>query len=102
MGELLDTTAAALLHTMNLTWCPALTDAVASAIAEKCPKLNWLSYFGNTNISSVAIKKLAEGPCGPSLQRLDVRGLTQAPEYSGSVQNLKMAFPALVEWELHQ
>merc|ERR1712217_510403 len=99
--EFLKASAPSKLHTLNLTWCPALTDATACAVARDCPHLNWLSYFGNTNITSAAIAALAAGPCGLHIKCLDVRGLTQAPEYLGGLQALRRSFPAVQEWELH-
>jgi len=90
------------LHTLNLTWCPALTDASALAVARACPALRWLSYFGNTNITGAAVEALAAGPCGALIHSLDVRGLTRAPEYSSAtVETLRRLFPALVHVELH-
>merc|ERR1712217_675866 len=93
--------APAKLHTLNLTWCPALTDAAATAIAQACPNLGWLSFFGNTNITGTAIEALAGGLCGPSLHSLDIRGLTKALPYSASSTALRKLFPALVATDLH-
>lgn len=89
------------MHTLNLTWCPALTDAAVVAIASHCPKLTWLSIFGNTNITSLAIEALAAGASGPLIKALDIRGLTQAAEYAVEPRSLKKIFPSLVQWELH-
>jgi len=97
----LDAAAPSPLHTLNLTWCPALTDATAVSISKSCPRLIWLSLFGNTNISKVALETLAASPCGLHLNSLDVRGLTQAGEYSTDSRNLKRLFPSVIEHELH-
>lgn len=99
--EFLAAAAPSRLHTLNLTWCPALTDAAALAVARECPRLDWLSYFGNTNISAAAIEALAAGPCGPRIRYLDMRGLTRAAKYSVDSRALRELFPALVETELH-
>merc|ERR1711957_223408 len=48
---LLEAAAPARFHTLNLTWCPALTDSALLAIARTCPKLVWLSVFGNLNMT---------------------------------------------------
>jgi len=89
------------LHTLNLTWCPALTDAAPLAIARCCPLMEWLSLFGSTNITSVAIEALAAAPCGARIHSLDVRGLTRAREYSHDAARLRSLFPALVNVDLH-
>merc|ERR1712187_390587 len=72
--EFLHAAAPSKLHTLNLTWCPALTDAVGLTVASNCPHLGWLSYFGNTNITKASIDALAAGPCGPVIHSLDIRG----------------------------
>mmetsp|Transcript_10834 Transcript_10834/g.27052 ORF Transcript_10834/g.27052 Transcript_10834/m.27052 type:complete len:348 (-) Transcript_10834:47-1090(-) len=99
--DLMSAAAPTKLHTLNLTWCPALTDAAGLAIAQACPQLGWLSFFGNTNITGAAIEALAGAPCGQSLHSLDVRGLTKALPYSSSSSALRKLFPALVATELH-
>eukprot|EP00927_Polykrikos_kofoidii_P061042 TRINITY_DN55930_c0_g1_i1.p1 TRINITY_DN55930_c0_g1~~TRINITY_DN55930_c0_g1_i1.p1 ORF type:complete len:341 (+),score=52.59 TRINITY_DN55930_c0_g1_i1:154-1176(+) len=89
------------LHTLNLTWCANLTDMAAIAVANCCPRLVWLSYFGSTTITAAAVHALASSACGPIIHSLDVRGLTQAAEYSKDATKLRELFPALVETELH-
>jgi len=99
--EMLNASAPSKLHTLNLTWCPALTDASVLAIASACPRTVWLSVFGNTNITSAAIESLAASVCGQVVHSLDVRGLTRAQEYSANSQALKKIFPKLVYTDLH-
>lgn len=99
--KLLDAAAPAKLHTLNLTWCPALTDVAALAVARSCPQLQWLSYFGNTNMTGAAVEALASAACGAHIHSLDVRGLKQAPEYSSNSASLRHLFPCLVHTELH-
>jgi len=99
--QFLTAAAPSKLHTLNLTWCPALTDAAAQGVARCCPKLTWLSYFGNLNISDASIDALAASACGASLHSLDVRGLTKAPKYSQDRDALLKIFPALVHTDLH-
>lgn len=89
------------LLTLNLTWCPALTDVAALAIARCCPKLVWLSLFGNTNISAGALEAIAGSPCSSTLRALDIRGLSRAQEYSCDNQRMRQLFPGVVEIELH-
>jgi len=88
------------LHTLNLTWCPALTDATVESIARNCHQVKWLSLFGNTNISNAAIEVLAASPCAHVMHSLDIRGLTLASEYAHS-KNLRGLFPVLKHTELH-
>mmetsp|Transcript_598 Transcript_598/g.1398 ORF Transcript_598/g.1398 Transcript_598/m.1398 type:complete len:346 (+) Transcript_598:58-1095(+) len=89
------------LRILNLTWCPALTDVSVFAIARSCPVLEWLSLFGNTNITAAAVEALAAAQLGQTLRSLDVRGLMQAPEYAADGRALRRLFPALVHTELH-
>jgi len=103
-GALTDFFAAAAptkLHTLNITWCPELTDAAVLAVASSCPALGWLSLFGNMNFTKAAVEALAAGSCGPVLHSLDVRGLTKAVPYSLDPEALRKLFPALVSVELH-
>lgn len=100
--DYLATAAPSKLHTLNLTWCPSLTDAAAAAVARDCPRLDWLSYFGNTNITGAAVEALSKGPSGRKIRSLDVRGLTKALPYSTDSQALKKLFSALVVTELHR
>lgn len=99
----LDSCAPSKVEILNLTWCPALTDTTVLAIAQSCPNLAWLSVFGNLNITSYAIERLAAAPCGEGgkLHSLDVRGLTKAQEYALDSDRLRTLFPALVCWDLH-
>merc|ERR1712060_662493 len=69
--ELLNAAAPSKFHTLNLTWCPALTDVAVLAIARGCSKLQWLSLFGNMNITNSGIEALAEAPCSAVLHSLD-------------------------------
>mmetsp|Transcript_58441 Transcript_58441/g.163720 ORF Transcript_58441/g.163720 Transcript_58441/m.163720 type:complete len:348 (+) Transcript_58441:120-1163(+) len=98
---LLEASSPSRLHTLNLTWCPALTDVSATAVAQHCPRLDWLSYFGNVNISGDAIESLSRAAGGLRLRSLDIRGLTRAQPYSCDSQALRALFPALVATELH-
>ncbi|CAK0834881.1 unnamed protein product [Prorocentrum cordatum] len=98
---LLEAASPSRLHTLDLTWCSALTDAAARAVAAHCPRLRWLSYFGNTNMTSAVIEALAASPCGKLVHSLDVRGLTLAAEYSTDGQKLRSLFPRLRCTELH-
>ncbi|CAE8581953.1 unnamed protein product, partial [Polarella glacialis] len=75
--EFLSAASPSPLHTLNLTWCPALTDRSMLAVAQCCPRVSWLSFFGNTNMTSSAVEALASSACGRSLRFLDIRGLTQ-------------------------
>jgi len=99
--EFFGAVASSKLQRLNLTWCIALTDATAFAVAHHCPKLAWLSYFGNLNITDAGIEALAIGPCEPSLRELDVRGLTKAPKYSTDRKALLHLLPRLVCTTLH-
>eukprot|EP00928_Gymnodinium_smaydae_P045863 TRINITY_DN30525_c0_g1_i1.p1 TRINITY_DN30525_c0_g1~~TRINITY_DN30525_c0_g1_i1.p1 ORF type:complete len:350 (-),score=48.62 TRINITY_DN30525_c0_g1_i1:139-1188(-) len=90
------------METLNLTWCPALTDVAVLAVAKCCPRLQWFSVFGNTNLSGSAIEALAAAPCGRVLHSLDVRGLSRAPQYSQvGLARLQNLFPKLANVELH-
>lgn len=97
----LEATLPSQLHTLNLTWCPSLTDTSALAIARCCPKLVWLSLFGNTHISAVAVEAIASSTCGTTLRALDIRGLTRAQVYAADSKRLRQLFPGVVEIELH-
>lgn len=99
--EFFEAAATSRLQRLNLTWCLALTDATAFAVAHHCPLLVWLSYFGNRNITDAGVEALAIGPCERSLRELDVRGLTQAPKYSTGREALLQLLPRLVCTELH-
>lgn len=89
------------LRILNLTWCPALTDHAVHAIAQSCPFVEWLSIFGNLNITGRAIEALSASPCARTLHSLDVRGLTQAMEYSQDTAKVKGLFPAVSCFDLH-
>lgn len=89
------------LHTLNLTWCPALTDAAALAVARSCPRLTWLSYFGNLNMTENAVEALAASECAGGLRSLDVRGMARAAKYSLDREALQQLLPAVVNIELH-
>ncbi|CAK9069631.1 unnamed protein product [Durusdinium trenchii] len=88
------------LETLNLTWCCALTDATMLAIAKHCTRLNWLSFFGNLNITTAAVEALAAAAPGASLRYLDLRGLAAAPPYSDG-KSVRQIFPQLLSTELH-
>ncbi|CAE7833430.1 unnamed protein product [Symbiodinium microadriaticum] len=88
------------LKILNLTWCPALTDASMLAVAKHCTRLTWLSFFGNLNITATAVEALAAAPCGATLRALDLRGLSQAAPY-GDGKSVRAIFPQVVETELH-
>lgn len=100
-AKFVDATSPSKLHTLNLTWCPALTDVSALAIARSCPQLVWLSLFGNTNITSAAVETMAASACCATLRSLDIRGLTKAQEYASDGIRLRQLFPGVVEIELH-
>jgi F-box/leucine-rich repeat protein 2/20 len=99
--EFFGAVATSKLQKLNLTWCLALTDATAFAVARHCPKLAWLSYFGNLNITDAGVEALANSPCRHSLRELDVRGLTKAPKYSADREALLQLLPRLVCTKLH-
>eukprot|EP00929_Paragymnodinium_shiwhaense_P103568 TRINITY_DN67170_c0_g1_i1.p1 TRINITY_DN67170_c0_g1~~TRINITY_DN67170_c0_g1_i1.p1 ORF type:complete len:349 (+),score=59.14 TRINITY_DN67170_c0_g1_i1:105-1151(+) len=102
LEKLLEASKPSKLHTLNLTWCGALTDASALAVARCCPQMLWLSFFGNLNISREAIDALAAAPCGTVLRSLDVRGLVKLGDLATcDVSRLKPLFPALTCAELH-
>eukprot|EP00913_Durusdinium_trenchii_P025390 g23835.t2 len=106
------------LETLNLTWCCALTDATMLAIAKHCTRLNWLSFFGNLNITTAAVEAIRSGESlvagnslgrcfealaaaapGASLRYLDLRGLAAAPPYSDG-KSVRQIFPQLLSTEL--
>lgn len=97
----LEATTPSRLTILNLTWCPALTDASAAAVARCCPALAWLSLFGNMNITAPAIEALAAAPCSRTLRSLDLRGLTKAAPYAADTASLRKLFPAVTCTELH-
>eukprot|EP00405_Crypthecodinium_cohnii_P031242 CAMPEP_0206521934 /NCGR_PEP_ID=MMETSP0324_2-20121206/66671_1 /ASSEMBLY_ACC=CAM_ASM_000836 /TAXON_ID=2866 /ORGANISM="Crypthecodinium cohnii, Strain Seligo" /LENGTH=134 /DNA_ID=CAMNT_0054015979 /DNA_START=191 /DNA_END=595 /DNA_ORIENTATION=- len=99
--EFLEAAAPSRLHTLNLTWCPDLTDVVVQTIAKTCPVLSWLSLFGNMNYTAAALETLAASQCGSSLRALDVRGLTKALPYSLETEALRKLFPSVTCIELH-
>lgn len=101
LTELLSAAAPSKLHTLSITWCLNLTDAVVVAVARACPVLSWLSLFGNMNFTAAALETLAASPCGSRIRSLDVRGLTKALPYSSDHKELRKLFPAVVDLELH-
>eukprot|EP00746_Dinoflagellata_sp_MGD_P110344 gnl/MRDRNA2_/MRDRNA2_47390_c0_seq1.p1 gnl/MRDRNA2_/MRDRNA2_47390_c0~~gnl/MRDRNA2_/MRDRNA2_47390_c0_seq1.p1 ORF type:complete len:215 (-),score=29.11 gnl/MRDRNA2_/MRDRNA2_47390_c0_seq1:98-661(-) len=50
------------LQTLNLTWCVDLTDASVDSMCQHCHVLEWLSLFGNSNVTSGTIHALAKAP----------------------------------------
>jgi len=97
------------LHTLNLTWCPALTDLSLRALTSCCPRLEWLSLFGNLNMTEAAIEDMAIAPCSRTLRWLDIRGMTGAPELTAqaalpqteALSKLRRIFPILERTDLH-
>ena len=88
------------LATLNLTWCPLLTDASLVPLLRQCTRLRWLSVHGNTSATEAVLDAL-QGSCAATLEALDVRGCTAIQPSSRTQAALLARFPALRDFALH-
>lgn len=100
-SQIEDETLASLPGTMrvlNLTWCVRLTDEGLLALASRVEALEFLSVFGNTNITDVGVDALAE-KFGDTLTTLDVNGCTGV--VARGMEDVRKKFPRVKVFAVH-
>ena len=104
LGSRLDGDGDALLDmhltTLNLTWCPLLTDASLVPLLRRCTRLAWLSLHGNVHATEAVLDALQQA-CPAGLEALDVRGCTAMAPACRTQAALGARFPALRHFALH-
>ena len=90
------------LTSLNLSWCVAITDDAAVAIANHCHVLTLLSFHGIVNITDVAIKALASSPSATTLTTFDINGCKFVSDYRRTSNRLPTLFPNVSVWTVHR